>query len=172
MNADLQLLTIIHVVISLIAIASGFVVIFGLITGKRLEGWTALFLTTTVLTSVTAFLFPIEKLTPGLVLAVLSLLALVVAVVARYPLRMAGRWRVAYVLAALLAQYFDVFVLIVQSFGKIPLLHAAAPTQTEAPFVATQLVTLVLFAVVAIVAALRFHPEAQASLGKLATHPA
>ena len=125
--------TLIHVIISLIGIGSGLVVVYGMLTGKRLDGWTAVFLTTTVLTSVTGFGFPFKGVTPAINLGVISLVVVAVAVVARYARHLAGAWRKTYVVTAVLALYLDVFVLVVQSFEKIPALKAAAPTQKEAP---------------------------------------
>jgi hypothetical protein len=137
--------TLIHVVISLIGIGTGFVVLAGLLKGQRLDGWTKLFLWTTVLTSVTGFGFPVDHVTPGHVIGVISLVLLAIAIVARYSKKMAGGWRPAYVISAMMAQYLNVFVLIVQSFMKVPALKALAPTQSEAPFAVTQIVVLVTF---------------------------
>src|SRR2546422_869683 len=125
--------TLIHVLISLVAILSGFVVLFGLLTARRLDGWTALFLATTVLTSVTGFFFPFHGVTPAIVVGIISLVVLAVAIYARYPRKLAGAWRKTYVITALLALYFNVFVLIVQSFPKLPVLKNIAPTQNDPP---------------------------------------
>ena len=148
-----------HVVISLAGIGSGFVVIYGLLVPKRLNAWTAIFLATTILTSVTGFFFPFERFTPAHAVGILSLLALGLAVLARYPMRMAGRWRITYVVSAMISQYFNFAVLIIQSFQKVPALGALAPTQSEPPFVVTQLVVLMLFVVVAAASIIRFRPE-------------
>jgi hypothetical protein len=137
--------TLIHVLISLVGIASGFVVLFGMIGGKRLDGMTALFLTTTVLTSVTGFGFPNEHITPGIKIGILSLVMLAIAIAARYALHLAGPWRTTYVITAMVAQYFNVFVLVVQSFEKIPAVKALAPTQKEPPFAIAQGIVLVAF---------------------------
>ena len=151
--------TLVHVLISLVGIASGLVVLFGLVTAKRLEGWTALFLATTVATSVTGFGFPFEHLLPSHVVGVISLAVLAVAIAARYAFHMRGGWRHVYVVTAILALYLNVFVGVVQSFLKIPALRALAPKQTEPPFVVSQGVVLLLFVVLAIVAAIRFRAE-------------
>lgn len=151
--------TLIHVIISLVGILSGLVVLFGLFAAKRLNGWTALFLTTTVLTSVTGFGFPNTHVTPGIKLGIISLVVLAIAIPARYVFHMAGLWRAIYVITAILALYFNCFVLVVQSFEKVPALHALAPTQKEAPFAIAQLVLLLLFIVAAIVAVRKFHPR-------------
>ena len=152
----MQIYTLIHVLLSLIGIGAGFVVMFGMLTGRRLDGWTKVFLATTVATSVTGFGFPFRGITPGIVLGVLSLIALAVALYAHYVRRLEGRWRPAYVITALLAQYFNVFVLIVQSFLKVPALHALAPTQGEPPFAIAQGVNLVAFIVLIVLCVRRF----------------
>ncbi len=133
MPLDLKTFTLIHVAISLLAIASGFVVLFGLIAGRRLNVWTAAFLATTIATSVTGFGFPIKGVTPGIVLGVISLVVLAIALYARYVGQLVGAWRPVYVITAVLALYLNVFVLIVQSFQKVPALKAMAPTQSEHP---------------------------------------
>ncbi len=162
--------TLIHVVISLAGIGSGAIVMYGLLTGKRLDGWTAVFLGTTVATSVTGFLFPFHQLLPSHILGILSLLVLAVAIPARYRFHTAGAWRWIYVVGAALALYFNVFVLVVQAFLKIPSLHALAPTGKEAPFAIAQLVVLLLFVGLTILAVKRFHvgPEQIAKSHKFA----
>ncbi len=151
--------TLFHVAISLLAIGSGFVVLAGLISGKRLDGWTAFFLATTVATSVTGFLFPITHLTPGLVLGAISLVDLAVAIYARYARRLAGAWRPAYVISAVLALYLNVFVLIVQSFQKVPALKSLAPTGSEPPFAIAQGLALVAFIALGVLAVRRFREQ-------------
>jgi hypothetical protein len=146
----------IHVAISLIAIFAGLVVMFGLLTSNRLDRWTALFLLTTVLTSVTGFFFPFHGLTPAITVGIISMLVLAVALFARYARHLTSVWRGIYVITAMLALYLNVFVLIVQSFQNVPFLKALAPTQSEAPFLVTQLLALVLFIVLTLVAAIRF----------------
>jgi hypothetical protein len=155
----LQTYTLVHVLISLIGIGSGFVVMYGLLTRKPLNAWTALFLTTTVLTSVTGFGFPFMGVTPGIRLGVISLVALAIAIVARYKGHLAGAWRRTYVISAAIALYFNVFVLVVQSFEKAPALRAIAPTQREAPFAITQIAVLVVFIALTILALKRFRAE-------------
>ena len=149
-------LTKIHVVISLIGILTGVVVLIGLISGRRLNGWTAWFLTSTVGTSVTGFFFPFHGVTPGIILGIISLLLLAVAIFARYFRRFVGAWRWIYVVTAMIALYLNVFVLIAQLFQKVPALKALAPTQTEPPFLVAQLSTLLIFILLTIAAALRF----------------
>jgi len=149
-------LTKIHVVISLMGILTGVVVLIGLISGRRFNGWTAWFLVTTVTTSVTGFFFPFHGVTPGIIVGIISLLLLAVAIFARYFRRFVGAWRWIYVVTAMIALYLNVFVLIAQLFQKVPALKALAPTQTELPFLVAQLSTLLIFVVLTIAAALRF----------------
>jgi hypothetical protein len=151
--------TLVHVLISLAGIASGLVVLYGLLVGKPLDKWTALFLATTVATSVTGFGFPFTHLLPSHVVGVLSMVVLAVAIAARYAFHLKGAWRRVYVVSAVLALYLNVFVGVVQSFLKIPALNALAPKQTEPPFVISQGVVLVFFVVLAITAAIRFRSE-------------
>jgi hypothetical protein len=143
---DLSMFTLIHVVICVLGIVAGLVVAGGLVSGARLDGWTALFLVTTVLVSVTGFGFPFTKVSPAHVFGVISLVVLAVCLYARYGKRMAGRWRTVYVVTAVTALYLNVFVLVVQLFSKTPALAQLAPTQQELPFAVTQLLMLVLFA--------------------------
>ena len=152
-------LTLVHVAISLIGILSGIVVLLGFLSAKRLDGWNAIFLITTVLTSVTGFLFPFHKLLPSHILGAMSLVVLAFALFARYARRMAGPWRRTYAITSSIALYFNVFVLIAQMFQKITALKALAPTQSEPPFLVAQLVCLVLFTVLTILAAIKFRPE-------------
>jgi hypothetical protein len=151
--------TLLHVAISLIGIGSGFVVVFGMIGGKRLDGWTALFLTTTVLTSVTGFLFPFHKLMPSHIVGSISLLVLALAIVARYPQHLNGRWRWIYAVSAVIAFYLNFFVLVAQSFAKVPALKAMAPTQSEPPFAITELVVLVAFVALGVFSVKRFRNQ-------------
>ena len=156
LGMSLSTFTLIHVLISLAGIGSGFIVVYGLLNGRRLDGWTAIFLTTTVLTSVTGFLFPFEKLLPSHILGILSLIVLAIAILARYRGHLAGGWRKTYVICAAVALYFNCFVAVVQAFAKIPALKALAPTQTEAPFLVAQLLVLAVFVGITIVAVKRF----------------
>lgn len=148
--------TFVHVLLSLVGIGSGFVVVYGLLADKRLDGWTALFLLTTVATSVTGFGFPFDHLLPSHKVGIISLLVLVVAILARYAFHLAGAWRRTYVVSAAVALYLNVFVAVVQAFEKIPALKAMAPTQKEPPFLVAQLVVLATFVGLTILAAKRF----------------
>ena len=152
-------LTIVHVAISLAGIGAGVVVMWGLLVSKHFNTWTAIFLAATTATSVTGFLFPIKRFTPALALGILSLIVLAPAFVARYHHHLVGPWRRIYVITAMIAQYFNVVVLIVQAFQKIPTLRELAPTQSELPFALAQLVTLALFIANTSLAVLRFRPE-------------
>jgi len=137
--------TLAHVVISLVAIASGFVVAYDMLRGKESRTWTVFFLTTTVLTSVTGFGFPVDRVLPSHIIGVLSLVVLALAIYGRYSRRLHGKWRTTYVIAAIFALYLNVFVLIVQAFLKIPALHELAPTQTEPPFAIAELAAIPIF---------------------------
>src|SRR5438132_10407350 len=148
--------TLVHVGLSLVGIGTGLVVMFGLLAGKRLDVWTALFLAITVATSVTGFGFPFEHFLPPHYVGVLSLLVLAVALLARYAFHLSGAWRWIYVVSAAMALYLNVFVGVVQAFEKVPALKAMAPTQSEPPFVIAQLVVLALFVALATVATKRF----------------
>ena len=159
-------LTLAHVVISLVGIAAGFVVLFGMLGSKKMGGWTALFLAFTVLTSVTGYLFfPLQPLLPSHIVGAISLVLLAIAIYGLYSKHLAGGWRATYVVTAVLSQYLNFFVLIIQSFLKVPALHEAAPTQTETPFVAAQVLALLFFAVTGWMAVKRFHPAGQAGMG-------
>jgi hypothetical protein len=155
----LSAFTFLHVLISLVGIGSGFVVVYGLLASKRLDGWTATFLWTTVATSVTGFMFPVHRFMPSHVFGILSLIALTFAILARYRHRLAGGWRATYVITAVVSLYLNVFVLIVQLFGKVPALKALAPTQSEPPFQIAQLCALLLFTAIAIRATMKFHSD-------------
>jgi hypothetical protein len=159
LGMSLGTFTLVHVVISLIGIGSGLVVVWGLLGGKRLEGITAIFLTTTVLTSVTGFMFPTHQLMPSHIVGAISLVILALAIPARYVFKLAGVWRSIYVIGSAFALYLNVFVLVVQAFMKVPALKAMAPTQKEPPFVIAQVAVLLIFTTLTILAAVRFHPE-------------
>jgi hypothetical protein len=162
---SLHTFTVVHVIITLIAIATGLVVMFAMLGSRRLSGWTAIFLATTVLTNVTGFMFPIHGFTPALGVGTVSLIILAVALLALYGKHLFGAWRWIYVAAAVASLYFNVFVLIVQSFQKVSFLNPLAP-QVGPPFsepqntqfAIAQGVALLFFIVVGIVAAIKFRP--------------
>ena len=164
LGLSLSAFTLIHVIISLAGIGSGFVVLYGLLNGKRLDGWTAIFLSTTVLTSVTGFMFPFEGLKPAHILGAMSLVILAIAIYARYGRNMSGAWRSTYVITAAIALYLNCFVSVVQSFLKIPALHAMAPNGNEPPFLVAQLVLLAIFVWLTYRAVKRFRIVATAAV--------
>ena len=155
----LRLLTQIHVAISLIGILSGLVVVVGLLTARRLDGWTTLFLASTVATSVTGLLLPLKGFTPAVGVSIISLVLLGVAIFARYSKRLVRGWRWVYTITAMFSLYLNVFVLIAQLYEKVPSLKALAPTQTDVPFIATQVVILLLFLLLTTLAVLKFRPD-------------
>jgi len=159
MVLGMALFTLVHVVLSLVGIFSGCVVAVGLLTAKRLAGWTAVFLASTVATSVTGFGFPFHGLTPAIVVGVISLVLLAFTIYGRYARHLFGAWRWIYVISAMIALCLNVLVLIVQLYEKVPALKALAPTQSEPPFVVTQLATMALFVGLTLVATIRFHDE-------------
>jgi hypothetical protein len=151
--------TLLHVVITLIAIGSGLIVVGGLFASNRLPGTTALFLFTTVLTSVTGFLFPIHGFTPALGFGIISCVILAIALFAYYGKGLTGAWRWIYVVTALVSLYLNVFVLVVQSFVKVAALNALAPTQSNEPaFVTAQALVLALFVLMGLIATVKFRP--------------
>jgi hypothetical protein len=150
--------TFLHVVASLVGIMTGIVVVALMLQSAPIAGWNAFFLASTILTSVTGFVFPIRTIAPAHVLGALSLVALAAAMVAVYRKKLAGPWRPAYVLCSLLALYFNVFVLVVQSFAKFAYLNRFAPNGSEPAFVATQAVVVILFIIAGIAAVRRFRP--------------
>ena len=155
----LTALTLFHVVLSLVGIGAGFVVVYGLIASKGFDGWTKLFLTTTIATSLTGFLFPIHQFTPGIAIGILSLVVLTAARLARYRFDLAGGWRRTYAVTSVIALYFNVFVLVAQLFRKVPALKAIAPTGSEATFQMVQLAVLLIFAYLGTRAAIKVHGE-------------
>jgi hypothetical protein len=159
LGMSLPAFTLLHVIISLLAIAAGFVVVAGMMRAQRMPGWTAFFLITTILTSVTGFLFPFEKILPSHVVGIVSLVILAAALLALYGFRLAGAWRGTYVIAAVVALWFNVFVLIAQAFLKIGPLRALAPTQSDPAFLVAQGAGLVLLVVLGIRAFRGFHPD-------------
>ena len=159
LGMSLSTFTALHVLISLIGIGSGVVVVYGFLRAKKLNGITAIFLSSTALTSLTGFLFPVQHLMPSHIVGILSLVVLAIAAIARYPQRMQRSWRWIYVAGAMAGFYFNTFVLVAQSFMKVPALHALAPTQKEPPFAVAQLGVLALFIVLGYFAVKRFQLE-------------
>jgi hypothetical protein len=150
----------IHVALSLVGIVSGLIVLYALLTGDAFGGWTALFLATTILTSVTGFPLPPFGLDPPRIVGIISLVLLAAAVAAHSIFHLHGAWRWIYVVTALMALYLNCFVGVIQAFAKVPSLHALAPTQSEPPFLVAQVVLLGLFLVFGFVSVRKFHPAA------------
>ena len=150
--------TALHVILSLIAIGAGAVVVYGMFNARRLPRWTVLFLVTSILTSVSGFFFPTDKVLPSQVVGAICLVLLAAAVVALYQGKLAGAWRWVYGVTAVLSFYLNVFVLVIQGFLKVPSLHMLAPTQQEAPFLVAQGITLIVFLVASVFAVKRFRP--------------
>src|SRR5438552_13298744 len=151
----LSAFTLFHVALSLVGILSGFVVLAGFLSAKLSNGWTAVFLVTTVLTSVSGFLFPFHKFLPSHAVGIVSLIVLAVAIPALYVFRLAGPWRLTYIIGSVIALYLNVFVLVAQLFMKVPALKALAPTQSEPPFLGTQVVGMFVFIVLGVFAGKR-----------------
>ncbi len=144
LGLSMSLFTQVHVALSLVGIVAGIAAVLAHLAGRLAPAWTALFLATTALTVATGFAFPTGGLTPAQIFGIIATPALLLAAYALYARRLAGPWRPAYVVAAVFALYLNCFVLIAQSFQKLPPLQALAPTQSEAPFLVAQLVLLVL----------------------------
>jgi hypothetical protein len=149
----------IHVALSLVGIVSGLVVLYGLLSGNALGGWTALFLATTILTSVTGFPLAPFGFDPPRAIGILSLILLAIAVGAYYLFHLAGAWRWVYVVTAMISLYLNCFVLVFQGFLKVSALHALAPTQSEPPFLIAQSGVLIIFVVFGFMALRKFHPR-------------
>ena len=147
-----------HVVISLIGIASGLVVLYGMTTANPARGWTAVFLAATILTAITGFPLAPYGMDPARIIGIILLALMAAAVVALYAFRLAGAWRWIYVVTAVASLYLNCFVAVIQAFQKIPFLKALAPTQSEPPFVIAQVALIAAFAVLGVIAVIRFHP--------------
>jgi hypothetical protein len=161
LGLDLPTFTAVHVGISLFAIAAGLIVMFGMLGANKLPALTAIFLLFTILTSITGFGFPFDQLLPSHMIGILSLVLLLIACIALYGMKLGGASRWIYVITALVLLYLNVFVLIIQSFLKIPALHALAPgNPPNGPaFAVVQGIALLFFVVVIISAVRRFHPK-------------
>jgi hypothetical protein len=134
LGMSLSTFTWVHTALSLLALAAGFVVVIGLLMGRRYDGSIALFLSTAVLTSVTGFGFPFDKFLPSHWVGVVSLVVLAVSVLAIYAFHLSGPWRWIFAITAVIALYLDAFVAVVQAFMKVTALQPLAPTQSEPPF--------------------------------------
>ena len=163
LGMSLATFVLVHVVISLIAIVAGLIVMFGMLGSKSQPGLTAIFLLFTILTNATGFLIPplvSEKLLPSHMIGILSLVLLAIACIALYVMKLAGPWLWIYVLTALLSLYFNVFVLVIQSFLKIPALTTLAPGNPPSGpvFAVAQGIVLVFFVLMIIGVWRRFRP--------------
>ena len=160
LGLSLPTFTMLHVIIGLVGIVSGLIVLFGLLGSSRMPGWTALFLLTTILTSVTGFGFPFTVLLPSHMIGILSLVLLAIACLALYGMKLSGAWRWIYAVTAMIALYLNIFVLIIQSFLKIPALTALAPGNPPSgpAFAVVQGLVLLFFVIVIIGAVRRFRP--------------
>jgi hypothetical protein len=147
LGMSLATFTLVHVVISLIAIVAGLIVMYGLLVSNRTPGLTGVFLLFTILTNATGFPFPFEGFKPSYAIAILSLVLLAIACIALYGMKLAGAWRWIYLVTAMLSLYFNVFVLVIQSFLKIPALTALAPGNPPSGpvFAAVQGIVLLFF---------------------------
>lgn len=163
LGMSISAFTTLHVVLSLIGIAAGLVALASMYGSKLLDGWTGAFIATTILTSVTGYFFPVEKVLPSHIVGAVSLIVLAIAVLGFYRYHLQGSWRWIYVVTAIIALWPNVFVAIAQSFAKIPFLHSLAPTQSEPPFGISELVVLIVFIAVGIGAVRSFHPTTSAS---------
>lgn len=158
LGMSLSTFTLLHIAISLIAIVAGFVVAGGMLRSRGILGWNAFFLVMTFLTSATGFLFPFERVLPSHIVGGVSIAVLAIAAFAMYGARLAGAWRGTYVVTALVALWFNVFVLIAQAFLKVGPLHALAPTGSEPAFITVQAIGLAAFVVLGTRAFRAFHP--------------
>lgn len=155
----IEYFTLVHILISLAGIASGFGVLAGLLSQKLFRRWIAVYLVTTIATSITGFFLPFNGITPAVIVSIISLVVLALAVYALYGQKLNGWWRSIFILTSVFALYLNCFVLIVQTFQKNPALAAIAPTQTEPPFAISQLALLIAFIVLGITALRRFRNE-------------
>ncbi|MEA2902739.1 MAG: hypothetical protein QOI12_126 [Alphaproteobacteria bacterium] len=151
----------VHVLLSLVGILSGLIVLYGLLNSQPLRGWTALFLSTSILTSLTGFPLPPFGLDPARVVGAISLVLLGLAAIALYSFSLAGLARPIYIASATAALYLNVFVGVAQAFQKVSLLSSLAPTQSEPPFLVAQTIVLAVFVLFGVLAVRRFHPGFQ-----------
>lgn len=152
LGMSLSTFTLLHTILSIIGILSGLVVLLAMLAGRLRSRFTSLFLWTTVATSVTGFMFPFHKFLPSHGVGALSLLVLAFTLPALYVFHLAGVWRSVYIIGAIAALYFNVFVLVVQAFLKMPALHALAPTGSEPAFLIAQTIVLALFVYLGVLA--------------------
>ncbi|MFO1302124.1 MAG: hypothetical protein U1F54_00250 [Burkholderiales bacterium] len=164
LGLSLPAFTLVHIAISLIGLAAGFGVMHGFMMARDSPSWTKVFLVFTILTSLTGFLFPFDRVLPSHIVGAVSLVVLAIAVAALYVYHLAGAWRWIYVASAVAALYLNAFVLAFQTFVKNPALKELAPTQSEPPFVVAQALLFVGFVVMGVLAARRFRPATEAAV--------
>ena len=165
LGMSLPVFTLVHIALSLVGIAAGFGVLHGFLASRAVSSWTKTFLLFTLLTSLTGFLFPFDRLLPSHVVGAISLVVLAVAAAALYVFRLAGAWRWIYVSSAVAALYLNTFVLVVQTFVKNPALKELAPTQSEPAFLVVQALLLAAFVALGALAVRRFRAETPAIAG-------
>jgi hypothetical protein len=149
-------LTYFHTLVSLVAIVTGISVVYGFIKSQVYPGWTTTYLAATALTLITSFLFPYHGFTPAIGVGILCVLIFIPVLYAKYRTSLSGIWRPVYVAGSTALLYFNCFVLIAQSFQKIPFLHVLAPTGSEPPFAISQAILLVIAIVLGVLAVRRF----------------
>ena len=159
LGISLAAFTKMHVILSALGIASGLIVLSEMLRGKVAGGWTAIFLATTVLTSVTGFPIPPFGFDAPRGVGALSLVLLAFAIAALYVFNLARHWRWIYVVTAITALYLNCFIAVTQAFQKVPVLHAAAPKQAEPPFLLAQVVLFVIFVALGLFSLARFYPD-------------
>jgi hypothetical protein len=152
------LITSFHVLISLVAIAAGFGLVYRLIANGSDSIFAKWFLATTAISLVTGFVFPFNGVTPAIHVGILCSVILLVTLYARHRARLAGIWRPTYVAGVTLLMFFNALVLIIQSFQKIGPLHALAPLGKEPTILACQVILLLGCVAAGILAMLRFKP--------------
>ena len=158
LGMSVETFTFVHVVISMVGIMTGIIVVAVMLQNGPIAGWNGFFLTTTILTSVTGFFFPVKGLLPSHIVGIISLVVLAIALFAYYSRHLMGPWRAVYVVCAVIALWLNVFVATVQSFGKFTYLHNLAPNGSEPPFAVAQGLILILFVVAGFLAVRRYHP--------------
>jgi len=164
LGMSLATLTVLHVVLSLVGMLAGAVVVVGVLASRRLPVWSLVFLSTTALTSFTGFFFPVERLVPPHIVGVVSLIALAVAAVALYVYQLSGSWRLIYAIGVLLGLYLNVLIGVLQAFQKLHPLQSLAPTPAAPPHLVAQVVVLLIFVALGVVAVKSFRPEGDASI--------
>jgi hypothetical protein len=160
MSTGLAVFTLFHVALSVVGIVAGFAVVFGPISAQQSKTWTGTFLVATAATSVTGFLFPFHRFLPSHAFGIISILVLALTKPAHYVFHLAGAWRRVYVIGAVMALYLNVLVFIAQFLMKIPALKVLAPTPSEPPFLATQIVVMLTFILLGVLLTKRFPGQA------------